>query len=175
MSAAAGFADAVRVRVAFFLGQEDMAAARQSARIALVLAAGATFAACLVLWLFPEALVSVFLSREDADNVEVLAIAISLSAAAGVFLLLDGTQMVLASALRGLRDTKTPLWVSLIGYWAMGLGGGVLLGFGLGYGAIGLWWGLALGVVLCNGLLAWRLRARFANALRAPGPEGTMA
>jgi MATE family multidrug resistance protein len=175
MSFAGGFADAVRVRVAYFVGREEPQAARQSARIALSLAAISTFAACLVLWLFPEQLVGVFLAGDDADNLEVLSVAISLSAAAGVFLLLDCTQMVLANALRGLRDTRSPLWVALVGYWAVGLGSGTFLAFGMGYGAIGLWWGLAAGVVLCNLLLIMQLRKRFAAALHAPGPEGTMA
>jgi len=175
LSAAGGFGDAVRVRVAFFLGRADPRGARHTARIALTLSAGTTFLACLLMWLTPELLVGIFLAGNEDANREVLEIAISLSAAAGVFLLLDGNQMVLANALRGLRDTRTPLWVALVGYWAAGLGSGVFLCFVLDLGPIGLWWGLAGGVVLCNLLLITRVRSRFDRALhRSPAP-GTMS
>ena len=175
MSFAGGFADAVRVRVAFFLGRRDLAAARQSARLAVILAAICTLAACSVLWLIPDLLVGVFLAEDDADKLDVMAIALSLSAAAGVFLFLDCTQLVLANALRGLRDTRSPLWISFVGYWAVGLGSGVLLAFELDQGAVGLWWGLVLGVVLCNVLLGVTLRRRLADALRPTEPAGTMS
>lgn len=165
LSAASGFGDAVRVRVAYFSGRDDLAAARLSARLAAALTALLTALACLLLWFQPRLLVGAFLDPADADRQNVLAIAISLSAAAGLFTLLDGVQMILANALRGLRDTRTPLWVALIGYWLVGLGSGVLLCFGLGYGAEGLWWGLAAGVVVCNLLLVISLRLRWTLTL----------
>lgn len=162
-SAAGGFGDAVRVRVAYGVGRGDVAAARRSARVALALAATSALLVSLVLWLRPQWLVGIFLGTTDVENREVLAIALSLSAVAALFMLLDGTQYVLANSLRGLRDTRSPLWISLTGYWGLGLGSGVLLCFPLGYGAHGLWWGLVAGVILCNLLLALRLRQRFAH------------
>ncbi|MEL7043484.1 MAG: MATE family efflux transporter [Pseudomonadota bacterium] len=161
LSAASGFADAVRVRVAYFTGLGDLVTARLSVRLAATLTALVTALACLVLWFQPRLLVGVFLDPADSEKQEVLTIAISLSAAAGVFTLLDGVQMILANALRGLRDTRTPLWIALVGYWLVGLGSGVLLCFGFGYGAEGLWWGLAAGVVVCNLLLILGLRRRW--------------
>jgi len=121
----------------------------------------ATLLACCCLWLMPGPLVSIFLDTDSAGNRQVLAIAISLSAAAGLFLLLDGTQMVLANALRGLRDTRSPLWIALTGYWGLGLGSGTVLCFVFDYGARGLWWGLAAGVLLCDLLLLRQLKRRF--------------
>lgn len=161
LSAAGGLGDAVRVRVAFGIGRRDVAASRASARIATLLAAATTLLACCVLWLVPGALVGIFLDTGDTENAEVLAAAISLSTAAGLFLFLDGTQMVIANALRGLRDTRSPFWIALAGYWALGLGSGTLLCFGFGFGARGLWWGLVAGVVLCNLLLLRQLGRRF--------------
>ena len=160
-SVAGGFGDTVRVRVAYGAGLEDADAASRSARIALSLAAGATLIGTLLLWLFPTPLVSVFLDTARPDSREVLAIAVGLSVPAGMFLFLDGTQYVLANALRGLRDTRSPLWISLLGYWALGLGSAVFFCFVLDFGALGLWWGLVAGVLLCNALLLWRLRTQF--------------
>lgn len=166
LSAAAALGDAVRVRVAYGIGLGSITAVHQSARLAFSIAASATLAAALILWLTPEILVGVFLDTASASNQRVLDIAIGLSGVAGLFLLLDGIQMVIANALRGLRDTRSPLLISLLGYWLVGLGLGLTLCFPLGYGAGGLWAGLVLGVLLATGLMFLRFRWCLGRAAR---------
>ncbi|MEM8493090.1 MAG: MATE family efflux transporter [Pseudomonadota bacterium] len=158
LSAASGVADAVRVRVAFGVGRKNVAAVERSARLGLSMAALASLAAALVLWIWPEYLVRVFLTAGSEENAESLRIALALSSAAGLFLFFDGTQLVLANAARGLRDTSMPLLISLLGYWVVGMGVGVVLCFPLEMGAQGLWTGLVAGVVFCNFLLFKRFR-----------------
>jgi MATE family multidrug resistance protein len=164
LSAAGALGDAVRVRVAYGIGRRSADAARQSAHIAFALAAATTFLAALILWIFPDALVGIFLDTSDADNANVLNISVALSVYAGWFLLLDGVLMVIANAIRGLRDTRSPLLISLAGYWAVGLGSGVVLCFPLGHGATGLWWGLVAGVAFSNILMYRRFNVRLAGA-----------
>jgi MATE family multidrug resistance protein len=164
LSGAAALGEAVRVRVAYGIGMRSAAAARQSAYISFVLAAVTTAAAAVVLWLFPEALVGVFLDTTDPANETVSQLAVRLSPYAAMFLLLDGVLMVAANALRGLRDTRSPLWISMAGYWAVGLGSGIWLCFSLGYEADGLWWGLIAGVILSNILMFWRFSQRIRHA-----------
>jgi MATE family multidrug resistance protein len=164
LSAAAALGDAVRVRVAYGIGRRLVDASRQSAHIAFALAAATTLLAALILWIFPNALVGVFLDTADPDNANVLDISIELSTWAGWFLLLDGVLMVVANAIRGLRDTRSPLVISLAGYWAVGLGSGLVLCFPLGFGATGLWWGLVAGVAFSNILMFRRFTARLADA-----------
>ncbi len=104
-------------------------------------------AASIVLWFFPEALVGIFLNTDDPTNADVLQIAVSFSIYAGFFLLIDGTLMVVTNGLRGLRDTKSTFWISVIAYWAIGIGLGGWLSFSVGYGAAGLWFGLVAGAI----------------------------
>ncbi len=170
LSFAAGFADAVRVRVAFGLGRQDLPAIVRSARLTFAMATLAALVATLVMWLIPELLVSVFLDRDLAANREVLTIALALSASAGLFLLIDSLQMVIADAIRGLRDTRSPLWISLLGYWFVGIGSGTWLCFALDLGAQGLWWGLVAGVSLCSVLLYLRYRQLIASGLPTQAP-----
>ena len=59
-------------------------------------------------------------------------------------------QVVAAGALRGLRDTRVPMLLAAVGYWAIGLPVGLLLGFPFGLGVSGIWIGLA------GGLAPWR-------------------
>ena len=152
MSASVAFGDAVRVRVAYGIGIRSVEAARQSASIATVLAAIIILAASLWIWFFPEFLVGIFLDTDDPANSEVLAIAVSFAIYAGLFQLIDGILIVFTNGLRGLRDTQSPFWISMIGYWIIGIGAGAWFCFPMGYGASGLWWGLiggaAAGIIM---------------------------
>ncbi len=171
LSSSVALGDAARVRVAFGIGTRSADAARQSAHISFSLAAAAVFVGAGVLWVFPELLVGVFLDIDDAASAGVLEIALGLSVFAGWFLLFDGVLIVAANAIRGLRDTRTPLWISMAGYWGIGLGIGTWLCFPLGYGAKGLWWGLIMGPVFANILMFWRFHVRLAQAERSLLPK----
>lgn len=164
LSASAALGEAVRVRVAYGIGQRSVDASQQSAYISFVLAGITTLAAALILWIFPGTLVGIFLDTGNPENAIVSGISVELSAYGGMFLLLDGVLIVIANAIRGLRDTRSPLWISMLGYWAVGLGSGVWLCFPLGYGAAGLWWGLVAGVVFSNILMFWRFTQRIVDA-----------
>lgn len=158
MSASLALGDAIRVRVAYGIGLRSIAAVRQSASISISLSAAVVLAASIVLWFFPETLVGIFLNTDDPTNADVLQIAVSFSIYAGFFLLIDGTLMVVTNGLRGLRDTKSTFWISVIAYWAVGIGVGGWLCFSVGYGAAGLWFGLVAGAIV--GIVMALLRFR---------------
>jgi MATE family multidrug resistance protein len=61
-----------------------------------------------------------------------------------------------ANMLRGLHDSRIPLLVALLGYWAIGAPVGVVLGFATPLGAVGVWIGLALGLAVVAILLTAR-------------------
>lgn len=162
MSASLALGDAIRVRVAYGIGIRSAAAARQSASIAIGLSVSIVLAASLVLWFFPSLLVGVFLDTSDPANANVLGIAVGFSGVAGLFLLIDGTLMVVANGLKGLRDTKSTFWISMIGYWVIGMGFGSWLCFPQSYGAEGLWWGLVAGALIGIVMMLTRFRSQFA-------------
>ena len=53
--------------------------------------------------------------------------------------LLSGLVIVMASILRGLGDNSAVLWLVMLGYWGVGLGGCALLAFVFGLGGAGIW------------------------------------
>jgi MATE family multidrug resistance protein len=71
--------------------------------------------------------------------------------------LLSGLVIVMASILRGLGDHNAVLWLVMLGYWGVGLGGCVVLAFVLGFGGSGIWMGIVLAFVFAAALLAVRL------------------
>ncbi len=96
--------------------------------------------------LFPDYLVSLFLDPSNPGNAGVLALAASFLAVAAAFQLVDGAQVLMIAALRGLSDTRVPMIIALAGYWIVGLGTAYLFGFVLQWRGIGIWTGLALGL-----------------------------
>jgi MATE family, multidrug efflux pump len=140
------FTHAATVRVALALGARRVDAARRAGIIAFVCGVGFMAMMAVILLVTPGAIAALYLDRGDPANEAAIAIALRLLFIAALFQIFDGAQTIAIGALRGLRDTRVPLLVGAIGYWAIGVPVGWLLAFPLGLGAIGLWWGLALGL-----------------------------
>jgi MATE family multidrug resistance protein len=152
-----GLAQASTVRIAYERGAGRGDAAWRAAMVALALAVVFMAAASIVLWTVPRALIAVYVDVGDPANGAVVAIAVRLFAIAALFQVFDGMQAVAAGALRGYKDTATPMLLAGLGYWGVGFAGSWVLAFPLGYGALGLWWGIAIGTAVVAVLLTARL------------------
>src|SRR5580700_12257352 len=75
---------------------------------------------------------------------------------AAAFQIFDGIQTVSTGALRGLGETRVPMWANLVGYWVIGLPLGLTLCFILKWGIYGLWIGLTLALVVIGSVLLVR-------------------
>jgi len=112
------------------------------------------------LWIAPRLVVSAYLDLNAPENAAVVPLAIRFLAIAALFQLFDGAQVVAAGALRGLQDTRVPMLVAAGGYWIVGFGVAILLGFYTDLRGVGIWIGLASGLAAVAGLLLWRWAAR---------------
>jgi MATE family multidrug resistance protein len=164
-----GIGQAATVRVGLAAGRGDRPAVGRAGWIALGLGAGFSFAPAVVFLLLPYAVIGLFLDLSAAGSLEVAAFAVTFLAVAAVFQLFDGLQIIAAGALRGLKDTRTPMLVALFSYWPVGFGACLLLAFPAGLGGLGIWLGLALGLVVVAGLLVWRFHRR-ERFWRPPAP-----
>ena len=153
LSIAAGLGDAVRVRVAFGTGKGSPPAARQAAAITLRMGLVVLGLGAMVLWFLPGAIVGLFLDSAQPDAAAVREAAVSFAFAAGLFQLLIGLQIIAANAMRGLGDTRTPMFYAVLGYWLLGLGSGTVACFAFGLGGVGLWWGMTGGVAVSATLM----------------------
>ena len=150
-----GVSSAASVLVGRAVGAGDQGEARRAGLAALVVGAGFMGVSAIVLGFAPR-----LLARAYTPDLEVLAMAATLIPIAGVFQVFDGLQVVSIGVLRGVGDTRTPMVVSLLGYWGFALPISLWLAFRAGWGPQGLWWGLVAGLMVVALMLLVRVRGR---------------
>jgi MATE family multidrug resistance protein len=165
-----GISEAAMVRVAYFIGADNPAAARQSGNLGMVIGVAVPLVLVLIPVFAPSVVSRIFLDPSDPRYSEIAALVAILLIIAAVFQVFDSLQVIASHALRGLRDATVPLFIAGFGYWVVGIGLAYLFGFTFGWGAPGMWAGLAIGLAFTASLLAWRfelLAKRGANFPRA--------
>lgn len=155
-----GVSMAAAVLVGQAVGRGDRAEARRTGAAALVCGVGFMAASGLLMFAFPGVLARVY-----TIDPSVAAIAVTLIPVAGAFQVFDGTQVVSIGILRGTGDTRTPLFVHVIGYWAVALPLASWLGLHAGAGPAGMWWGLVVGLAVMAVALVFRVRRRLRGPL----------
>jgi multidrug resistance protein, MATE family len=166
-----GISSAAAVRVGHLIGQRDPAAAGRAGWSALACGVAFMSLAAVAFLAIPAPIARIY----TADPA-VIRMSVTLLAIAAVFQMFDGCQVVVAGALRGTGNTRTPMWCNLLFYWFVGLPVGMWLCFRAGWGAAGLWMGLCCGLILIGSVLlaVWRQTVadleRSAAALRTGCP-----
>lgn len=94
------------------------------------------------------------------DDAEVLALTATLLIFAACFQLSDGAQIVLIGMLRGLQDTRVPMFINAFSYWIIAAPLGYYLARYTTVGGPGLWLGLIIGLTCASLLLAVRLKSQ---------------
>ncbi|HAC14983.1 MAG TPA: MATE family efflux transporter [Bacteroidetes bacterium] len=140
-----GLSAAITVRVGQVMGRSGIKDARFSGFAGVGLAAVFMSITALLMFIFPG-----FVSGLYTDDPELKQIAIQLIYMAAIFQLSDGLQVSGLGALRGLKDTKIPMYVNLVAYWIVGLPLGYLLGIQFEMGPQGLWIGLIAGLTVAG-------------------------
>ena len=83
---------------------------------------------------------------------------------AAAFQVFDGAQVAGFSVLRGTADTRGPMLIAGVGYWALGVPIAYLLAFRTGLGPVGVWIGLSAGLAAVALMLGTRVRERLWRA-----------
>jgi putative MATE family efflux protein len=155
-----GVAQAATIRVGMGYGAQDREWIARAGRVALWVGIGSMVFTASLIWAMPRLFISAYIDVDAPGNARVVALALQYLLVAAMFQLLDGAQAVAAGVLRGIQDTRVPMLVALFGYWVVGFGTSILLGFGLKLEGVGIWLGLAAGLLAVSILLLWRWRAR---------------
>jgi MATE family multidrug resistance protein len=158
-----GLSQTATVRAGQALGRNDMVGLRRGAIVAAGCSAAFGLLTVSAFLLLPETLIGLFLGADDPMAPHIVTIGVTLLAFAALFQFADAAQVMALGLLRGIQDTRVPMVLAALSYWAVGAPAGYFLGIEAGFGGPGVWSGLVIGLALA----AASLTVRFLYRLRA--------
>ena len=149
----------ITIRVGQAMGRNEPGSARMIGFTGIAMAAFVMLIAAILILALARPIAGMYSNDED-----VIAIAARMLFFAALFQISDGLQVSANGALRGLKDTRTPMLITIVAYWVIGLPVGYSLAIIQKMGAPGAWIGLIAG--LC--VAAILLNVRFYRVSRRP-------
>lgn len=159
-----GLATGIAVVVGQAVGAGREAEARRAGWVGIGLSLAFELLAAVFILAFRRPIAELFTA-----NTAVVDLAARLLVLAAAFQLSDGLQVASAGALRGLKDVRIPMWITVLAYWGTGLPLAWWFGFRMNLGPVGVWVGLIAGLSVAGILLAMRFlrRSRQTSPARA--------
>lgn len=149
----AGFEIASTALVGQSVGAHNTHMARRYSRELTVMSAGLTVFTAGILFCFPRAILAMLAS--DPEVIVLGAVYLRIMATVQIPQQVSG---VMKGAMRGSGDTRTPMYVGVLGLWGIRLPAAYLLGFFLNMGIVGIWLSMVLDLFVRFFLTAWRYR-----------------
>jgi MATE family multidrug resistance protein len=146
-----GLAMAITVRVGNAVGRGDERGVRYAGFCGIGLTLLTQFFSAALMLSLPHYIAALY-----THDPKVIALAVQLIMLAGLFQFSDGIQVASNGALRGLKDTRVPMAITLFAYWMIGMPVGWWLAFPRGMGARGMWIGLIAGLSVAAVMLFTR-------------------
>ncbi|AEA65518.1 MATE family efflux transporter [Burkholderia gladioli] len=156
-----GLSHALSVSVTHACAQRDYRRARRIGYTGLALGSCVMLIIAFPYLAIPGRVLAPFLTQASVNNADMMRLATGLLTIAALTQFFDCGQNIGVGLLRGLGDVRSAFWISLVGYWMMGMpiawAAAMLFGRGV-YGAwIGLSAGLAATAVMLLAGFKWRL------------------
>jgi MATE family multidrug resistance protein len=146
-----GLSNVATIRAGNAFGRQDRSHLTRGAVSVIALSLGFAVLTILAFWLMPEPLISVFLETDNPQRPLILEIGVALLFVAALFQLVDAAQAIALGLLRGVQDTKIPMFMAAASYWLIGIPTSYYLGFVQNMGGVGIWLGLVVGLA-CTGV-----------------------
>ncbi len=160
-----GMSYAALIRSGQAAGRGELKAVKRAAKATSFVTLSFTACTSAAFCLFPHRLASLY-----TNDPRVVALAAPLFYISALLVPADALFVIHASSFTGLGDTRTPMWVSIVCNWIIGMPVAYWLAFPLGHGMLGLWTGRAIASV-SSGLvltLLWQRRMRVQSRRDAP-------
>lgn len=162
-----GLSYAAMIRVGQAAGRDQLGGVKRSANAAITLGLGYGLLAAAFFLIFAHRLAGLY-----TNDPAVVAAAVPLFYLCSLLILGDAAFVIFASALTGLGDTRTPMWVSILCNWGIGMPAAYVLAFPAGLGLHGLWIGRAIASLTTGtALTAWWFH-RMRRESRKPASQG---
>jgi MATE family multidrug resistance protein len=110
-------------------------------RIGIALGVGFALVSASAMTFLPQWIAALY-----TNDAQVSALAGRFLLYAAIFQIFDGVQGTASGALRGIKETRVPMWITVGAYWLVGMPVGLWLAFATELGPIGIWCGFIAGL-----------------------------
>jgi len=137
---------AIGMRVGHAVGKEHSADRFYTIKIGIIVSL--FFAGALVLLFehYADVLLKMDVDTTLSSNHSLITRCHGLFGIAGILLLIESVRVAGLGCLRGLKDTRYPMFISFCSFWLVGLSSAYVLGHSMGLELIGVWIGLGIGM-----------------------------
>lgn len=156
-----GISIAASVRVGQAVGAGDKYRTKVAGYLGIAVSGAMMLVSGLCFVCFSSQIVGLYLDLGDPENDRVVAMATSFLIVAAAFGVFDGLQVGGSMALRGIKDTRAAMVLTMVAYWGCGVTSGAVLAFVFDCQGLGLWYGLTIGLAVAAVVLFLRFRAHF--------------
>ena len=143
---------ALTIRVGTYYGEQNWVGMRKVQGLGLITATILALLIMLLLWIFRSEIVALYTSDPMVTQIALYLVLFAIA-----YQLMDAWQISAAGCLRGMQDTKGPMWITMLAYWVIAFPVGVYLSRFGDMGAAGVWVGLIVGLSVACVLLLARL------------------
>ncbi|WP_324099786.1 MATE family efflux transporter [Acinetobacter guillouiae] len=143
---------ALTIRTGTYFGEKNWYAMRKVQKVGLMTSTLFALITMLLLLILRPQIVSVYTSDYDVSQAAIYLILFAIG-----YQLMDAWQVSAAGCLRGMQDTKGPMWITMLAYWIIAFPVGIYLARYTDMGAAGVWTGLIIGLTIACVLLLTRL------------------
>ncbi|EKD70646.1 MAG: hypothetical protein ACD_46C00463G0008 [uncultured bacterium] len=137
---------AVTVRVGHAVGEQNLMRVHYASYVGMGLNFIAVSIISLGFYFIPTFFLHLDMNILDPKNAPLIRDASSLLSICAALLIFDNFRIIGFGALRGLKETRFPMFASFFSFWVIGLSSAFLFGFTWQFGAKGIWWGLTFGI-----------------------------
>lgn len=161
-----GISQALSIRISEVCGMEKYNDIQHYTQAALLLTIGIILFFGFVYLLIPQSMVDVFIDTQDAKNTRLIQLTHWLMALSIPILLIDTVKNIYTSALRGLKNSKTPMLIGNACLWFISLPACYVIGIYWHQGPVGLRIGFGLGYIVAA-IVLWRYFGQYREAFVA--------
>jgi len=150
-------AQTVTIRVGHAVGRQDLKGVYYATYVGMALSFLFTLLLTLAFYFLPEFFLRLDININNPMNANLIHMAKQFFSILSIFLLLESIRLIIGfGALRGLKDARFTMLVSLFTFWIVGLTTAFLLSFVFHLPGTGLWWGLTLAIALGTVMVIYR-------------------
>ena len=139
---------AITVRVGHAVGEQNLSGVQRAIYVGMTINFIYILIVALAFIFFPHFFLSLDINIHDTANLLLIQDASILLGISGILMIFDNFRIIGFGALRGLKDTKFPMYSSFISFWLVGLSLAYLFGVFFQLSGKGIWSGLTIGIAI---------------------------